>query len=251
MSAPLELDAVAPSTAATLAPERTAMPALRAQPPASRPDAATPSPDARSQPASPTQPAPSSRATPPHSPRDAAAPRPITPAADRKPERQPMRTEVVVERAESALVPGATESLPLMTKLVGTKSSEPLPASVRLRGEPDAPSAEAARTAPTEPTEVVARREPTRERASRAPAALPRMDLQQALGSVARALSQPPRPRAAAADVVTHGGEEVQITIGHIDVRANPPAAPASPPARRGPSITLADYLRRRPGSAR
>jgi hypothetical protein len=82
---------------------------------------------------------------------------------------------------------------------------------------------------------------------------LPKLDLRQALDAVGRALAEPPRPRPAPVQAAVEAErDEVHVTIGHIDVRAATPA-PAAPaqPSRRGPSITLADYLRRRPGSPR
>jgi hypothetical protein len=81
-----------------------------------------------------------------------------------------------------------------------------------------------------------------RPRSSRSTAGMPRVDLREALAAVGRALAQPPTQRPESSD-------EIHVTIGHVDVRAAAPAA--APPARRQPSITLAEYMRRSPGSQR
>lgn len=45
----------------------------------------------------------------------------------------------------------------------------------------------------------------------------------------------------------------IRVTIGRVEVRANLPPAPAprSKPARPGPMLSLADYLKRRDGGHR
>jgi hypothetical protein len=74
-----------------------------------------------------------------------------------------------------------------------------------------------------------------------------KIDLRDALAAVGRALARPP----VQAMPAVSADQDVHISIGHIEVRA-PAAAPApSAPPRRAPSITLADYLRRRPGDGR
>jgi hypothetical protein len=75
--------------------------------------------------------------------------------------------------------------------------------------------------------------------------AAPRFELREAIAAVGRALSQPPRPQTS-----PPRSDEVHITIGHIDVRAAAPPPPAAP-ARREPSISLAEYLRRPIGRPR
>lgn len=75
--------------------------------------------------------------------------------------------------------------------------------------------------------------------------AAPRFELREAIAAVGRALAQPPRQ-----PTPPPPSEEVHITIGHIDVRAAAPPPPAAP-ARRQPSISLAEYLRRPIGSPR
>ncbi len=155
------------------------------------------------------------------------APRAATPSA-----------AITAEASEPPLVPLASET-PLAAKLVA-------PTPEALVGE-----AEPRDTVASEPERIT----PPRPRVMRATPALPKLDLRQALDAVSRALAEPPRPRPAPAraESASEGDhEDVHITIGHIDVRASTPA-PAGPaqPARRAPSITLAEYLRRTPGSPR
>ena len=59
-----------------------------------------------------------------------------------------------------------------------------------------------------------------------------------------------PRARAAARADARSGTTEVTISIGHIEVRAAPPAEPARRPAPRA-RVTLEEFLRRREGGAR
>ncbi len=82
-------------------------------------------------------------------------------------------------------------------------------------------------------------------------AALPRVELREALAVVGRALSAPaqPAPRTQAQPQVAR--EDIHITIGQIDVHAATPPAPAARAPRREPSVSLDQWLRRPPGARR
>ncbi|MEP6861390.1 MAG: hypothetical protein ABJE66_12250 [Deltaproteobacteria bacterium] len=82
-------------------------------------------------------------------------------------------------------------------------------------------------------------------RRTHAPA--PKIDLREALAAVGRAIARPPSPAPAPSST----DQDVHISIGHIEVRAPSPTPAPAPPVRRTPSITLVDYLRRRPGDGR
>jgi hypothetical protein len=72
---------------------------------------------------------------------------------------------------------------------------------------------------------------------------------------IIRAENLPPQPRKPrlAADGISEAAPpvEVQVTIGHIEVRTAPASLPA--PARRAPraGVSLNEYLRRRNGGTR
>jgi hypothetical protein len=194
------------------------------------------------------------------------------PAASRAPARDASSAPVVpiVESTrERALMPAVAPVERVLAPRAGTAStaiteapSEPPLVSVLdetpLAAKLVAPTPEAL-VGDATPREAVAaeaeRITPRRPRVMRATPALPKLDLRQALDAVGRALAEPPRPRPAPAraEIASDADhEDVHITIGHIDVRATTPA-PVGPaqPARRAPSITLAEYLRRSPGSPR
>ncbi len=171
-----------------------------------------------------------------------AAPREPAPVAPPVAEPRPRVTApsaaITAAASEPPLV-SLVDETPLATKLVAP-TSEALVGGAAPR---EAVAAEAERITPPRP------------RVMRATPALPKLDLRQALDAVGRALAEPPRPRPAPAraESASEGDhEDVHITIGHIDVRATT-LAPVGPtqPARRAPSITLAEYLRRTPGSPR
>jgi hypothetical protein len=196
-----------------------------------------------------------SLAEPPHpsvpSPRRDAIEPARTPPLRRDPERAAAGV-VVVEHTASPLLSTTPPAVPLIAKLLGTEPVDGL-----APGTPAIASSAAIATASHAEDSVIATTPAPPERLSRAASPLPRVDLQQALGLVGRALSQPPRPRpaavaaASAPSAASTAADEVHITIGHIDVRPATPPTPTAKPARREPSISLADYLRRTPGSAR
>jgi hypothetical protein len=197
-------------------------------------------------------PQPASPWTPPASP---PAPASAHPAGSLPPAIR--ATEVVVpapaaaapedrDRTRDRVAPPASAGPTTEPERVETQRSHAPPGDVRALEviQPRAP-ARAPRPQQGDASDPVASEDapPTaRPRASRSIAAAPRVDLREALAAVGRALAQPPPQPPESSD-------EIHVTIGHVDVRAAPPAA--APPARPQPSITLAEYMRRPPGSPR